>query len=402
MSGSRLVTLDVLRGFALFGIFYAHMLVWFAGGPLEQHYYQTNYGVGSGIAMAIYMLFVIAKFFSLFAFLFGVSFHIQLQSLAQRHTSPASRFAWRLFLLAMIGLVHHIFWRADILSIYAVLGFVLIFSRHLCDRRLLVLGMMLVLNLPTKVAELITYLISGHVTLFPVDLEADGAAYTQLMREGSWTELFAHNFAALWDKTVHQVNSGRGLITLGYFLLGVYAGRRGWFSTGEAGAGHFRWLRRRSLIWIAIAALALVALAVSQQMLGSEITDSSLAYWAMGLYSDIYNTAMTFLYIALVSLLMLRPNWQRRLAPLARVGKLALSVYLLQSLVGVLLFFHVGLGLFDQTTPGVNSLLAIGIFAVMMIVCGWWLKYFQYGPVEWLWRSATERRWIPIRGVTGP
>jgi hypothetical protein len=127
MSGSRLITLDVLRGFALFGIFYAHMLLWFAGGPLEQHYYQPNYDPGSNIALGLYMVLVIAKFFSIFAFLFGVSFYIQLESLAQRHVSPAHRFAWRLSILLLIGILHHLFWRADILSIYAVLGFLLIF-----------------------------------------------------------------------------------------------------------------------------------------------------------------------------------------------------------------------------------------------------------------------------------
>lgn len=397
MSGSRLITLDVLRGFALFGIFYAHMLLWFAGGPLEQHYYQPNYDPGSNIALGLYMVLVIAKFFSIFAFLFGVSFYIQLESLAQRHVSPAHRFAWRLSILLLIGILHHLFWRADILSIYAVLGFLLIFLRHLSDRSLLVLGMICALNLPTKLAELINYLLSGQVQLFPVDLQADGAVYTQVIREGGWADIFAHNWHALWDKTVQQINTGRGLITLGYFMLGIYAGRRGWFRTGEEGAGFFRWQRRRSLIWISITALALVLVLIGTQALGQEMTQDSLSYWALGLFADAYNVAMSFLYISVISLLMLRASWQRRLAPLASVGKMALSVYLLQSLIGVMLFFHVGLGLFDKTSPGFNSLLALGIFLAISLLCRWWLKYFQYGPVEWLWRVATERRRLPIR-----
>src|SRR5690606_11255598 len=99
----------------------------------------------------------------------------------------------------------------------------------------------------------------------------------------------------------------------------------GWFRTGEEGAGFFRWQRRRSLIWISITALALVLVLIGTQALGQEMTQDSLSYWALGLFADAYNVAMSFLYISVISLLMLRASWQRRLAPLASVGKMALS-----------------------------------------------------------------------------
>jgi uncharacterized protein len=93
---------------------------------------------------------------------------------------------------------------------------------------------------------------------------------------------------------------------------------------------------------------------------------------------------------------MLKPKWEARLIPLASVGKMALSVYLSQSVIGVYLFFNIGLGLFTLTSPGQNALLCIAIFATQILICRWWLKYFSYGPIEWLWRSATDLKWQPF------
>ncbi len=394
--GQRILCLDVLRGFALFGIFYAHMIFWYAGGPLEQHYYQGNQTIASGLAAMVYMVFVIAKFFALFSFLFGLSFYIQLESLARRVSSPLLHFAWRLAILGVIGFLHHLFWRADILSIYVLLGFVLIFLRHMSDRALLIVGMVLVLNLPNKLAELVNLLLTGRVGLIPVDLATESAEYTALIRSGGWGDIFIHNLGAFSDKFIHQINSGRLLITLGYFLLGVYAGRKAWFSAPDK-QEHFRWLRRKSLAWIGLVVLAFLALGGVLWGLGQPLDENSLAFWALGFFCDIYNTALVFLYIAVIYLLMSSSRGQRWLRPLADVGKMALTVYLMQSVIGVLLFFQVGLGLFDQTTPAVNVLLCLVIFAGQLLFCRVWLRYFAYGPVEWLWRSATERRWQVLR-----
>src|SRR4051812_45951449 len=81
LPSNRIAVIDVLRGFALFGILYAHMIFWYSGGALPQQLYRENIGAASGIAMAIYFIFIIGKFFSIFSFLFGLSFYIQMKSL---------------------------------------------------------------------------------------------------------------------------------------------------------------------------------------------------------------------------------------------------------------------------------------------------------------------------------
>jgi uncharacterized protein len=109
---------------------------------------------------------------------------------------------------------------------------------------------------------------------------------------------------------------------------------------------------------------------------------------------------MTLVYLIAISLLMLKPHWASRLAPLASLGKMALTSYLMQTAIGLALFFHIGLGLFMQTPQWLNALLSLAIFALQIIFCRFWLGHFYYGPIEWLWRSATDLRWHPMLKTT--
>lgn len=392
----RIITVDVLRGFALFGIFYAHMIFWFAGGPLPAELYQPDDPV-SGIAVGLYMLLVIGKFFALFSFLFGLSFYLQMRSLSQRYGNFALRFAWRLAILGIIGILHHAIWRADILTIYVPLGFLLIFARHLSNKSLLIIGVVLVLNIPTKMAELGSILWRGELALIKVDNIADGAEYYAVMKDGSFADMVAHNLHAASDKLIYQINSGRLLITFGFFLLGMLAGRLQWFENMDTKAEALkRWWKKAGYIALGCVALG-ISVAVSLHVGGVNVENAPLIMWAGGFILEVFNVSLTLFYITGISLLMLEPKWQNRLAPLAGVGKMALTVYLLQTVLGLWLFCSFGLGLFAETSPAFNALMCIGLFIALMLFCNRWLRYFTYGPVEWFWRSATDRQWHTLR-----
>lgn len=397
LRGERILTLDVLRGWALLGIFFAHMIYWFAGGPLPQEMYSAHKDIGSGLAMGFYFLFVIGKFFSLFSFLFGLSFYIQIRSLVQRHENVIKRFGWRLCILGLIGLLHHAVWRADILSIYVPLGFILLLLRDISNRTLLILGILLVLNIPTKLAEVVAIIVRGKTELIPFDLAAAGAAYHDVLKQGSFIDNLHHNIGVFGDKWVYQINSGRVWITLGFFFLGMLAGRLRIFENLEANQPLLKsgW-KKAGMIILACILLGIVA-GVGLYLAGVEVENSPWIIWAGGFVWEIFSLSLTSFYILSVTLLMLKPRWQRRFAPLALAGKMALSVYLLQTFCGLLLFYAFGLGLFGVTSPAVNTLLCLGIFALLMVFCRLWLQYFTYGPVEWLWRSATVLRWQPLR-----
>ncbi len=392
----RIVTLDVLRGFALFGILYAHMIFWYAAGPLPQDTYQLYKDIGSGIAIGSYMIFVISKFFAIFSFLFGLSFYIQIQGLIKRNEPVVTRFGWRLAILGLIGLIHHAFWRADILSIYVPLGFLLLFLRNLSNKALLVIGIVLVLNIPTKVAELISIIARDKLTLLDFDQATAGAEYYAIVSAGSFTDMVKHNIHAIADKCAYQINSGRLIITFGFFLLGMLAGRMQWFENIASQSALFKLVLKKSSLVIVIALLSGITLGAVTFLLKIDMEKTPLAGWIGGFILEFFNVSLTLIYITGISLLMLKPKWEIRLTPLAAVGKMALTSYLMQTLIGVFIFFNIGLGLFTKTSPGMNALLCCAIFAAQVLFCRWWLQYFHYGPVEWLWRSATDLKWQPF------
>lgn len=380
----RMVSVDALRGMALFGILYVHMVLWYTAGPLPESVFAKDYGPASAVTMTIVFFLFVAKFFSIFSFLFGLSFYIQMQSLIRRDGNFVLRFSWRLVVLGLLGLIHHALWRGDILTIYVPLGFLLIVARNLSNRVILCLGIALVLNLPTRLVELVPMVMHVPSPFVDGGTQMGPQAYYEFVKNTPFPAMVASNLFSFPDKWHYQIYSGRLLITFGFFLLGMFVGRMRWFEQFDASRPRFR-----SVFYRAVMVL-LITLGVAAVLhFGLKPPDSALMGWTTNLLVDLFNSSLTILYIAGFTLLMHRERWRRILSPLASVGRMALTSYITQSVVGVLLFYRVGLGLFDRTTPAMNTLMCFAIFGLQMVFSAWWLKRFHYGPVEWLWRSAT-------------
>jgi len=395
----RILTIDVLRGLALFGILYAHMIFWYSAGPLPENVYKAYLTIPSGIAIGLHMLFFNAKFFSLFSFLFGLSFYIQIQGLAAKHDNVVLRFGWRLFILGIIGLIHHAFWQADILTIYVPLGFILLFARNLSNKTIFILGMLLILNIPTKIIEAISIVTQGTIEFIPNNFVKDGAAYFIVMNEASLHDVMLHNVYASKEKLDFQLSSGRLFITFGFFLLGMFAGRLKWFDNVEKSKEFFKNLWKKIGIFLIFLIVVGAIFGITVNVLSIDMKNSNWLRWFTGYLVDAFNSGLTIFYIASVTLLMLKPKWHNRLAPLSYVGKMALTSYLTQTLFGVLIFFHFGLGLFLKTSPAINIVLCCLIFGLQIVFCKYWLRRFNYGPVEWLWRSATYIKWQTLKKI---
>lgn len=389
----RILTIDVLRGFALFGILYAHMIFWYSGGPLPERVYQAYIDIPNGIAISLNFLFFSAKFFSLFSFLFGLSFYIQIKSLAAKHENSALRFTWRLLILGTIGLLHHAFWRADILTIYVPLGLLLLFARNLSNKTTLILAVLLTLNIPTKIIEVVSIIVQGTPEFIPNHFIENGAKYFIAMNQATFIEVVAHNIYAMKEKIEFLISSGRLFITFGFFLLGMLAGRLQWFDDIERSQPFFKSVWKKSGLLIIAVAVVGIVFGITANALAVDFKNAPWARWFGGSLADVFNASVTVFYIASIALLMLKPKWHARLAPLSHIGKMALTSYLTQSLFGVILFFHFGLGLFFVTSPAMNAVLCFIVFGAQIAFCKFWLQHFNYGPIEWLWRSATYLKW---------
>lgn len=392
---NRIVTVDALRGFALLGIMLAHFIFWYTAGSLPQDVYGKYNDIGSTIAKFFTDIFISGKFFAFFSFLFGLSFYLQT---GEGGGNLIRRFAWRITILLLIGLAHHAFWQGDILSIYAPLGFLLLVGRRLSNRWVLLLGVLLVLNLPGKVVGLVQLFSHPAAGGPPAggNFMDPAVEYDKLIKTGGWVEIFKYNLQHLSTKFSFQIESGRLYITMGFFLLGMYVGRKKWFDRGEEVRGLWRKICRRSAIVSGICLVIGIGLIIANEVLKLQLEQSQTVGYFFSYLLDALSAALVAFYVSGLTLLMFRKRWQSFLYSLAPVGKMALTSYLTQTLFGLLLFWGVGVGLYTKTSQGANYLIAIAFFVVQVYFSKWWLKSFYYGPVEWLWRSATLLKLQPM------
>jgi uncharacterized protein len=395
IKSNRIFEVDILRGFALFGIFLAHMLTWYSVGPLPENIIN-HMSMFSRFIYKLNELFISGKFFALFSFLFGLSFFLQIQSMKKMPGHPFIRYAWRITILGFIGLVHFTFWLNDILSIYALLGFLLIPTSKLSNRQLLIIGIILVINIPGKMMETVHFLFTKPENLNTDYWKAPGKSFYQTITHAGWKELFLFNWDSWSDKIRFLIISGRIFITYGFFLLGIFAGRKGWFQNLREAKGIFKKILKYSF-WVIVFAEIIRILVFwldAQFKLG----------WRQELISDFFvailfnirTAALICVYISGLTLLTFLPNWKGRLVHFSNVGKMAITCYLSQTVFGLLLFYHVGFGLFGKTELWLNWLITIILFGLQTLFCRIWIKKFNFGPVEWLWRSLTYFKWQPI------
>jgi uncharacterized protein len=404
-STNRILTVDALRGFALLGILFAHFIFWHTGAGLPQEVYSKFMDVGSQIAGAFNGIFIFGKFFTFFSFLFGLSFYLQMQSLRQKEENFIVRYIWRLLILGVIGLIHHALWRGDILSIYVPLGFILLFTEKLSNKWLLLFALLLSLNIPTRIYEIIQLF---NPTAKPININTppegidEAKRYYDVIKNGSFTALIIDNWKALVSKFAFQFGSGRIYITLGFFMLGAYAGRMKWFETLEASKPVIKRICKISgLATLSFIIIPIALFSINNALqLGWEKNRGMVFLYTF--LVDTANTLMTIFYLSGITMLMYRMRWQKILYPLAPIGKMALTMYLSQTFFGLLLFYQIGLGWFEKTSPGINFLIAIVVFALQLLFCRFWLRHFNYGPVEWLWRSLTFGKWYPLKKQQAP
>ena len=401
MQNKRIQVVDALRGFALAGIVLVHMVENYLGNlPPEGAMEGSNQGIVDGVVEGFMLLFVRGKFFALFAFLFGLSFFIQMDKARQKGINLSSRFLWRLILLLLIGATHHLFYRGDILTIYAMLGILLIPFYKVNRKWILVISGLLFLGL----GRYVIFAFFGDASLFSdVKMEPKSPeiiAYFNTIKNGSITEVFLTNTTeGHLNKLDFQLGIfGRGYLTFGFFLLGLLAGRMQIFQQYET----YKKKLRSALLWsgimflVAIMLMAFLFAVVSNYGADEVRFDSWMAMFALTAY-DLSNVVMTFILILVFLLLFMKWKGARLLIKFAPYGRMALTNYFLQTLIGTSILYGWGLGYIGELRNIYAFLAGVGIIAVQMLWSSWWLKQYRYGPLEWLWRSLTYFKKYPFK-----
>ncbi len=387
----RVVEIDVLRGFALIGIIVANMRGF--NSPMEV--YMRPYLVWDSTVdravQAFIDCFVSSKFITLFAILFGLGFAVQLERAGERFTGIYLR---RLVWLLAIGAIHAFgIWWGDILLAYALMGFFLLAFRERpiesVARWALILYWLPVLFLVGFFVLSLTG--SGAAPQMPEATEEGIQQTINVYTRGSFAEILAQRFA---DWTSFNAAFPFSLPrVLGFFLFGVWLWRKGILQNIEEYLPHIR----RLWMWALPVGLAGNAFFVLVNEVWRpnpmEPTLLTLTWWTA---ASIGVPALSLFYACSVVLLFRSRAGKRLLTPFAAVGRMALTNYLMQSIVCTAIFYGFGLGLFGTFSPLAGLLLALAIYAVQVVMSGIWSRIFRFGPAEWLWRSATYGRLQPL------
>ncbi|NRD60768.1 DUF418 domain-containing protein [Corallococcus exiguus] len=404
-SAQRVHALDALRGFALLGVFISNSLNWFNGRlflPKEQALALA----ASPLELTVNSLFALLieqKFVTLFTLLFGLGFALQMTRAEGRGTSIVPVYRRRLLVLLGIGLVHMFaIWLGDILTTYALVGFLLLSFRQCSEKTVLVWAALFLFVVPT--------VFSIGQRVLPVML--DGAAATERAQKATReedAERRAAFFAGLSSDSVvtsQQANAAYGWasipnpnrpvllsIILGRFLLGLWAGRRGLLQDVER---HRPLLRKLAAWGLGVGSvIGLVVLALNLTYRGV----TSLPGWLvwMRIPKDVGILFLGVGFAAAFALLFQKERWRKVLGVFTPAGRMALTLYLMQSVLSITLYDGWGLGLVGRTPPSLTVVFSLLLFAGQVAFSHWWLARFRFGPVEWLWRSLTYGRAQPMR-----
>ena len=376
---SRLDVIDALRGFAIVSIMLLHNIEHFdfyfapAGLPAWLKV------VDKGIWDSLFFLFG-GKSYAIFALLFGVTFFIQYHNRELRGEDFRARFAWRLVLLLAFGVFNSMFYHGDILSIYAVLGLALIPVARLKDRWVLAIAVVLLLQ-PCAWIEVFQALPNPNQKL------PDPASWAYF---GRANEYFAHGSALqVWSGNL--TNGKIGVIRWSWengrifqipalFMLGMLAGRKSLFKDQTF------W--RRALVVAGLAFIPFYTLKTWPEIMG---LGEAVSRPLLVIITSWSNVAFM---VVLVSVFVLLFYSQRWLAVFSPLGRMSLTSYVIQSIVGTSIYYGFGLGMYQYT--GASFALGIGItLAVLQRQFSvWWLARHPQGPLETVWHRLT---WLGAR-----
>ncbi len=405
----RVVLLDALRGFALWGVFVANSLTWLSGRtflPREQARAMAAPPLEAAIT-SLFQFFVNQKFVTLFSFLFGLGFSIQLARAEARGHSIVPLYSRRLLVLMGIGLVHLFgIWSGDVLTPYALMGFVLLLFRQRSDRTVLLWALVLLGAVPLLVPAIQRF---GPILLYGAQAAAEAAKAAEeqiaqmrarflagLSSDSFWTTQTenARFFLTASLPTVHRLTYTTAI--LGHFLLGLLAGRHRLMQEVERN----RPWHHRLLVWgLVLGVLGNGAAVVVQRLRVAGLVNPAKDAWmvVMPEIQELGYLGLAAVYVASFALLFQRERWHRVMQILAPAGRMTLTNYLLQSVVSICIYYGWGLGLAGKLPPSRIVAIALAVFALQVVFSHVWLSRFRFGPVEWLWRSLTYGRAQPMR-----
>ncbi|MGI9067932.1 MAG: DUF418 domain-containing protein [Pyrinomonadaceae bacterium] len=380
--------LDILRGFALFGIITANMILYslYLSLPDSAKVSMSTYPTDRVLDF-LELTFIEGKFYTIFSVLFGIGFSILLTRAQAKSTRFYRFFLRRMFFLFLIGVAHAVlFWHDDILQFYAVCGALLLPFVRVRNRTLIAFA---VLALAIGAVIKLTGAIPLESLTGPRDLLFHRFGFTHDRRIDIWTHgsllnIFRLNLSSWFGQVDYVISSGMFFKIFGCFVLGFYLGRNQIHKNLEK----YR---------LTIKRVAIVGLAIGIPLnLIYAYSFSSEQSWVRNLSEALGILPLSAGYASLLCLLWLSRHGETLLKYFAPVGRMALTNYVGQSVICTLIFYGTGLGLGGRMGPTLYLPIGFAVYLAQVAFSRLWLDRFQFGPLEWIWRMLTYGSWVPL------
>ncbi|OIJ16275.1 hypothetical protein BKP35_01380 [Anaerobacillus arseniciselenatis] len=388
----RIITLDVIRGFALLGILLVNMQFFVAPKLFLMLSGVTLFeGAISNTADWLITIFATGKFFTTFSFLFGLGFFLFMERVSAKGLSVGRLYSRRLSFLLMLGLIHiFIFWSGDILLNYAIAGFLLLLFRKSSIEK--------IRKWAIGIFSVVVFLTGFFTFLSSLMENVLGEEYAPM---NDWASLVEQSVIVFQNGNFSEILAFRlteeiplilpnFIITipmvLFIFLIGLYVGKKGVLMNIS---GHLGWIRKvwkKSFIYGAVLTFVYVILKAELFIVPFYLHEASLEVLSL-----ISGLVVSFFYISSITLLCQQRQWKVRLKFLAPVGQMALTNYLLQTVICLMLFYGYGLGLYGKVAPEVGILITFVIFTAQVFLSKFWMARYKYGPLEHVWRAFTYK-----------
>ena len=386
----RILILDVLRGVAVLGILIMNIQ---AFSMISSAYGNpTSYGDFTGTNRLVWFLghfFADQKFMTLFSLLFGAGIALA----AHRTTAAGRKPVWfhyrRMVALLVIGFLHaYLLWYGDILTLYALCGMVAYWFWRCRPVTLFILASLAILF-----SSLLLFTLDLFWTQLPPEMITEMEemwapspetveSYEYFYRSGYWVQMTMRSYEALYTQLGgifwYSARVG-GLMLLGMALL------KSGILTGQRSPRFYRSLLLCGLaLGLLLETAGVICHFIGDWHLSTELTGLQFNYWA--------SLLMAASYLAAVVLFCRAQLWPRLRQSLAATGRMAFTNYITQSLICTTIFYGHGLGLYGYLQRWQQLLLVFAIWILQVAWSVWWLRRFQHGPVEWLWRCITHLR----------
>lgn len=388
----RIEVIDALRGFAVMAILLVHNLEHFIFPVYPDPANLPGWlnVLDQGVLDITFALFA-GKSYAIFALLFGFTYYIQYSNQQIKGKDFGYRFLWRLLLLAGFATINAAFFPAgDVLLLFSIVGISLFIVRKWSDKAVLFTAIILLLQ-PIEWFHYIASLINPSYTLPDIGVGAMYGEVAEYTKEGNFVKFILGNITLGQKASLFwAIGAGRFLQTAGLFMIGLLIGRKQLFVSS-----HYTlrfWVK--TLIIAAILFNPLYMLKVQVYDNGS----SEIMKQTIGVVFDMWQKfAFTFVLVSSFVLLYQTEAFKKVTYNLRFYGKMSLTNYITQSVIGALIYMPIGLYLAPYCGYTVSLLIGIVVFVLQVTFCRWWLKGHKQGPLESIWHKLT---WIKFSALS--